>query len=248
VLNARDPILSALALPGSQVRWFDGEDGWHLRGDALHRGDAFVMDTAGLPLPGRHNRINLCAALAAIEALGLDAAPLARHAASFRPLPHRLQSLGLHDGLEWVNDSISTTPHASLAALAMFRARPVALLAGGHDRGLDWGEFAEAMREDAPVAIITMGQNGARIHELLAPVAARRGFALQAVDAQGPAMLEEAVRLARAALPPGGVVLLSPGAPSFGAYRDYTERGRHFARLAGFDPDAISAIPGLGVA
>jgi UDP-N-acetylmuramoylalanine--D-glutamate ligase len=44
------------------------------------------------------------------------------------------------------------------------------------------------------------------------------------------------------------VVLLSPGAPSFGAYRDYTERGRHFARLAGFDPDAISAIPGLGVA
>jgi UDP-N-acetylmuramoylalanine--D-glutamate ligase len=248
VLNARDPILSALALPGSQVRWFDREDGWHLRGDALHRGDAFVMDTAGLPLPGRHNRINLCAALAAIEALGLDAAPLARHAASFRPLPHRLQSLGVRDGLEWVNDSISTTPHASLAALAMFRGRPVALLAGGHDRGLDWGEFAAAMRDAAPAAIITMAQNGARIHELLAPVAARRGFVLQAVDAQGPAMLEEAMRLARAALQPGGVVLLSPGAPSFGAYRDYTERGRHFARLAGFDPDAISAIPGLGVA
>jgi len=44
------------------------------------------------------------------------------------------------------------------------------------------------------------------------------------------------------------VVLLSPGAPSFGAYRDYTERGRHFAALAGFDPEAISAIPGLGIA
>jgi UDP-N-acetylmuramoylalanine--D-glutamate ligase len=248
VLNARDPILSALDLPGSEVRWFDREDGWHLRGDALHRGDAFVMDTAALPLPGRHNRINLCAALAAIEALGLDAVPLAAHAASFRPLPHRLQSLGLRDGLEWVNDSISTTPHASLAALAMFRGRAVALLAGGHDRGLDWGDFAAAMREGAPAAIITMGQNGPRIHDLLAPVAAQRGFVLQAVGESGQGMLEEAVRLARAALPPGGVVLLSPGAPSFGAYRDYTERGRHFARLAGFDPDAISAIPGLGVA
>jgi len=40
---------------------------------------------------------------------------------------------------------------------------------------------------------------------------------------------------------------LSPGAPSFGMYRDYVERGRHFAQLAGFDPDTISAIPGLGV-
>jgi UDP-N-acetylmuramoylalanine--D-glutamate ligase len=201
------------------------------------------MDTAALPLPGRHNRINLCAALAAIEALGLDAAPLAAHAASFRPLPHRLQSLGVRDGVEWVNDSISTTPHASLAALAMFRGRPVALLAGGHDRGLDWHGFAEAMREGAPAAIVTMGQNGPRIHALLAPVAAERGFLLQAADDLG-----HAVRLARAALPPGGVVLLSPGAPSFGAYRDYTERGRHFARLAGFDPEAISAIPGLGAA
>jgi len=43
------------------------------------------------------------------------------------------------------------------------------------------------------------------------------------------------------------VVLLSPGAPSFGAYRDYVARGRHFAELAGFDPDSISAIPGLGI-
>nr|CCP40719.1 UDP-N-acetylmuramoylalanine--D-glutamate ligase [Xanthomonas translucens pv. translucens DSM 18974] len=55
--------------------------------------------------------------------------------------------------------------------------------------------------------------------------------------------------MARAALGAGGgVVLLSPGAPSFGAYRDYVARGRHFAELAGFDQEAISAIPGLGIA
>ena len=57
-----------------------------------------------------------------------------------------------------------------------------------------------------------------------------------------------AVARARAALGGEGVVLLSPGAPSFGSYRDYTERGRHFAALAGFDPEAITAIPGLGIA
>ena len=243
VLNAQDPLLAALRLPDSEVRWFNHAHGWHLRGDALHRGEAFVLDTAALPLPGRHNRGNLCAVLTAIEALGMDAVALAPHAASFQPLPHRLQVLGLRERIAWVNDSISTTPHATLAALDVYRDQRVALLVGGHDRGIDWHGFAEAMRERPPAAIITMGANGPRIHELLAPLAATGAFALSAAED-----LAAAVAQAQATLQGGGVVLLSPGAPSFGAYRDYTERGRDFARLAGFDPEAISAIPGLGLA
>ncbi|MHB8911913.1 MAG: glutamate ligase domain-containing protein, partial [Lysobacter sp.] len=212
------------------------------RGDGLHRGDVFVMDAAALPLPGRHNRGNLCAVLTAIEALGLDATPLARHAATFRPLPNRLQTLGTRAGLTYVNDSISTTPHASLAALDCFGDHRVAILVGGHDRGVDWAAFVEAMHRQAPVAIVTMGQNGPRIHDLLAPVAAPSGIMLSAAG-----NLAEAMQQARAALGADGVILLSPGAPSFGAYRDYVARGRHFAELAGFDPDTISAIPGLGI-
>ena len=243
VLNGNDPILSALDLPESEVHWFGRADGWHLRGDTLYRGEQRVMDTASLPLPGRHNRGNLCAVLTAIEALGLDAVTLAPHAASFKPLPHRLQTVGMGDGVTYVNDSISTTPHASLAALEVFRGRRVALLVGGHDRGLPWNDFAEAMRTSAPLAIITMGQNGPRIFDLLKPVAKQSGFHLSAA-----ADLADAVRQAQAVLSGEGVVLLSPGAPSFGVYKDYVARGRHFAQLAGFDPESISAIPGLGVA
>ncbi len=243
VLNGNDPTLAALRLPDSEVHWFGREDGWHLRDDMLYRGNAVVMDTAALPLPGRHNRGNLCAVLAAIEALGLDATALAPHAATFQPLPHRLQLLGTRDGIAYVNDSISTTPHASLAALELYRGRRIAILVGGHDRGVDWDGFADAMRQHAPVAIVTMGQNGPRIHALLAPLAVTAGFVLAAASDLGDAMHK-----ARTALGCDGVMLLSPGAPSFGAYRDYTERGRDFARLAGFDPDAISAIPGLGIA
>lgn len=243
VLNAEDARLSALTLPDSEVHWFGRADGWHLRGDALHRGDAFVIDTSAVPVPGRHNRGNLCAVLTAVDALGLDGIALARHAMSFEPLPHRLQLLGTRDGVAYVNDSISTTPHASLAALDVFRDRRVVLLAGGHDRGLDWSGFAEAMKTRAPAAIVTMGQNGPRIHALLSQVATQTDFTLLQADDLG-----DAVAKARVAAAGDGVVLLSPGAPSFGPYRDYTERGRHFAQLAGFDPAAISGIPGLGIA
>ncbi|MFL6592989.1 MAG: UDP-N-acetylmuramoyl-L-alanine--D-glutamate ligase [Luteimonas sp.] len=242
VLNAADPVLAALSLPDSDVRWFGSKEGWHLRDDALYRGEAWVMETTRLPLPGRHNRSNLCAVLTAIEALGLDATALAPHAATFTPLPHRLQPLGMRDGIDYVNDSISTTPHASLAALELFSDRRVAILVGGHDRGVDWTGFATALRQHPPTCVVTMGANGPRIFELLAPVSRDAGFSLFAADD-----LAEAVSKATSALGGDGLVLLSPGAPSFGAYRDYTERGRHFAALGGFDPTTISSISGLGI-
>ena len=243
VLNANDPLLSTLSLPDSEVRWFGHARGWHLRGDVLHRGVRPMADAGLEALPGRHNRENLCAVLTMIDAAGLDAQGLLPHVASFRPLPHRLQSLGTRDGITYVNDSISTTPHASLAALAMYRGHRTAILLGGHDRGIDWADFARAMQHEAPASIVTMGQNGPRIFDLLAPLAAQGRFRLDAA-----ADLDQAVTLAKARLHGDGVVLLSPGAPSFGAYRDYTERGRHFASLAGFDPDAITSIAGLGIA
>ncbi|MEO6518498.1 MAG: UDP-N-acetylmuramoyl-L-alanine--D-glutamate ligase [Pseudoxanthomonas sp.] len=243
VLNAADPRLALLQLPASEVHWFNQPQGWHLRGDAVYRGEAFVFDSTCTPLPGRHNRGNLCAVLATLEAMGLDATSLAAHAETFRPLPNRLQTLGTRDGITYVNDSISTTPHATLAALDCFAGHTVAVLVGGHDRGVDWEAFATAMHADAPTAIVTLGANGPRINRLLAPLAQSGAFRLAAA-ADLPAAVEQARLLLGDA---GGVILLSPGAPSFGAYRDYVARGRHFAALAGFDPDAIAAIPGIGI-
>ena len=119
----------------------------------------------------------------------------------------------------------------------------LAILVGGYDRGLDWGVFAERIAAEPVAAIITMGQNGPRVFEKLKPLALGERFVLaEAGD------LDEAVKLGLQALGSEGVLLLSPGAPSFPRYRDYVERGRHFAKLAGYDPDLINAIPGLGVA
>jgi len=117
------------------------------------------------------------------------------------------------------------------------------LLVGGYDRGVDWGVFADRMVTDPPKVVITMGQNGPRIFEQLKPIAPTAHFRL--AEARE---MDDALRIARELLENEGVILLSPGAPSFFRYKDYVERGRHFAKLAGFDPEQISAIPGLGIA
>jgi len=218
---------------------FGTPEGWHVRDGAIRRGGQAVFDIATLAAPGLHNALNACAALAALEAIGMDALAAAPALAHFRPLPHRLQPLGERDRWHWVNDSISTTPLATLAALESLHGRAVTVLVGGHDRGLDWTPFVDAMRSTPPNAIVCMGSNGARIEA-----------ALRSAEIACPIMrvadLAGAVAEAKTHTPHGGVILLSPGAPSFDQFKDYAERGRRFAALAGFDV-AITGIEGLGI-
>jgi len=244
ILNACDPHLSNLHLPYSQIHWFGHPQGWHLRGEWLYRGDTAIFDTTSLPLPGPHNRHNLCAVLTAIDALALDTAALLPHAAAFTPLPHRLQALGERGGILWVNDSISTTPHATLAALEVYKGQRIALLLGGYDRGLDWSHFEHAIQAHPPHTIILFGQTAPRLHALLSPQATTGQFHLHTAQD-----LPKAVAQARRVLGKNpGIVLLSPGAPSFDTHRDYTERGQHFAQLAGFDNNTnIRTMTEMGI-
>jgi UDP-N-acetylmuramoyl-L-alanine---L-glutamate ligase len=218
---------------------FGTPEGWDVRDGAIRRGGQAVFDTATLAAPGLHNALNACAALAALEAIGMDALAAAPALAHFRPLPHRLQPLGERDGWHWVNDSISTTPLATLAALESLHGRAVTVLVGGHDRGLDWTPFVDTMRSTPPNAIVCMGANGARIET-----------ALRSAEIACPIMrvadLAGAVAEAKTHTPHDGVILLSPGAPSFDQFKDYAERGCRFAALAGFDV-AITGIEGLGI-
>ncbi len=241
VINAQQIELDSLVAPGERIR-FNDEDGWHVRGDAIFRADERIVALAGIPLPGLHNAQNVCAALAAIDAAGEDSRALAQHVATFKPLPHRLQTLGTRNGIEWINDSIATTPYAAIEALRSLTGRAVTILVGGFDRGVDWSPFADFVAKTPPQAIVTMGANGAAIADALRHIV-DPGFVLDSVP-----VLHEALARAQALTPAGGVVLLSPGAPSFDQFHDYAERGREFARLVGFDLAAISEIEGLGIA
>jgi UDP-N-acetylmuramoylalanine--D-glutamate ligase len=220
------------------VMRFGLEDGWHVVGGFVHRGAKPLLALDALPLKGRHNAINICAALTTLESAGFNAAALIQHLGSFRPLPHRLQELGIREGILYVNDSISTTPAAALAAWECYRQQPIAMILGGYERGLNWSPTIGVLGNRRPRMICTQGENGPRI------AAEFRAAGMAVAECRD---LPAAIALARMAVSSGGVVLLSPGAPSFPAFRDYTERGRAFAQAAGFDPASIADIQGLGV-
>jgi UDP-N-acetylmuramoylalanine--D-glutamate ligase len=169
-------------------------------------------------------------ARAVLVALGIeeasDDARMKSAIGDFRGLPSRCQSLGYFGGVEFVDDSLSTNVLPAQAALSAFPDRPVALLVGGHDRGIDYTPLAATTAQRlSPTLVVTMPDNGPRIGEAVR----QNGGQVEVVDAND---LDDAVHIAFRWSPPGGVVLLSPAAPSFGRFADYRERASAFAAAA----------------
>ncbi len=190
------------------VTWFDPRADLHVFNSYLAR---------------PHNLSNLSAALAVAQYVGVDRADALRAAEDFQPLPHRQQAIGEIGGVLFVDDSISTTPELAVAALDVYRDRDVSIIIGGQDRGIDYRILVDRLRAMPPNAIILLDDSGRRIFAALAP--STRLHVAQS--------MREAVDLARKVTPRGGVVLLSPAAPSYGSYRSFIERGRDFAQCAG---------------
>jgi UDP-N-acetylmuramoylalanine--D-glutamate ligase len=203
---------------------------------------------APLNLPGRHNRRNALIARAVLGALAAaagdarlarqaaDDARLADAAAGFIPLPSRLTPVGTVAGVTFIDDSLSTNVLPTLAALDSFPGRRVALIVGGQDRGIDYTALADGVRRRVePTTVLTLPDSGPRISGAFTATATAAEAALGTVADGGfaglddCADLDEAVARAFAWARPDGIVLLSPAAPSFGRFRDYRDRGDHFA-------------------
>jgi UDP-N-acetylmuramoylalanine--D-glutamate ligase len=193
------------------------------------------MDPLGLP--GRHNRRNALIAERCLRALGIDGcddeARLHVAAVGYKGLPSRLTTIGAVDGVTFVDDSLSTNVLPTLAALDAFPGQRVALIVGGQDRGIDYGGLADGvLARPAPTLVLTLPDSGPRISaEFKEAVSKGRGSDARPVEVTDCPDLQAAVGAgfgwARAG--GGGVVLLSPAAPSFGHFRDYRDRAEAFA-------------------
>ncbi len=223
VLNARDETLAALA-PAAELHLYGIPGAWDVADGAILCDGREAVAVEDLPLRGEHNALNLCGALSALQAAGVELPELPASLRDFKALPHRLQPILERDGLTWVDDSISTTPESSVAALASFASSDVVLIAGGQDRGQDYAQLVSALLASG-AAVIGVPSTGARLIEaaLAAGVPAER--ARQAGD------LDTALELASELASAPGVVLLSPAAPSYDHYRNFEERGERFREL-----------------
>lgn len=223
IVNARDPELVRAAAGVENVVLYGEPSGWDCGEEGLRRAGELLVPSADLPLPGPHNALNLCAALTTLEVAGIDP-PLPDGLAGFASLPHRLQACGERDEVAWVDDSISTTPESTLAALEAFAGRDLVLLAGGQDRGQDYVELGAALARRG-AAIVGMPTTGERA------VAAARQAGVPPDRAVATADLASAVEAARGLARPGSVILLSPAAPSYDRFRNFEERGDRFRDL-----------------
>jgi len=182
---------------------------------------------AALGLPGRHGASNAGVAVGALRAFGVegaeDHARLVAAAAGYEPLQGRFREIARHGGVSFIDDSLATNPLPTIAAIEAVGAARLALLVGGHDRGVAYDELAAAIAaRDGATLVVTLPDNGPAIGALVA----RAGSVAGVLEADGVA---DAVRLALEWLDGSGVLLLSPAAPSFSQFTSWKERSEAFA-------------------
>jgi UDP-N-acetylmuramoylalanine--D-glutamate ligase len=240
VLNSDDPIVAAWAEEApSGIAWFgngvptagaigvfvrEGAFHWHEPGGGITR----LAGTDVVRVPGGHNLAN--AACAATMAL-LAGAPLEAVRAglgSFRGVADRLELLRVIGGVRFCNDTTSTTPASTIAALRAVEG-PLVLIAGGADKGLD---FAEVSRVAAEKTLGVALLEGTATEKMAGQMREAGANVLGRFDS-----FEEAVQVAWRTAPGGGAVLLSPATASFGMFRNEFHRGERFREI-------VAALPG----
>jgi len=137
----------------------------------------------------------------------------------YAPPPHRCELIRTLDGVEYLNDSKATNLHALESALRS-QTRPVILIAGGKEKGLDYTPVVPLLQQKA-IAAVTYGQ-------IAQPLAA---LFSEGVSCQSVTTLAEAVTAARSLAPRGSTILLSPGTSSFDQFTSYEQRGNVFRDL-----------------
>jgi UDP-N-acetylmuramoyl-L-alanine---L-glutamate ligase len=189
---------------------------------------------SALGLLGEHSNDNVALALQAVALLANRSVDDVRTRVlnskdRFEPLRGRLTLVASEDAghatRRFVDDGLATSVLPVIAALGVFSDEPIALIAGGYDRGVEYAPLAEAIAARTQLTVlITMGEAGQRISEAVT----RRSSDIPQISVRS---MRAAVTKARDALRDGGVVLLSPAAPSFDQYKNWKERSDDFTAI-----------------
>lgn len=194
----------------------------HVKDGYFWHGEQKMCSTKVLRLPGLHNQDNACAAIDAVWQLTQDIDTIAKGLSAFSGLPHRLQLVRRFEDVDYYDDSIATTPSSTIAAIKSFSG-PKVLIMGGSYKGSDFSELAKEVKKHDTTALL-IGDEAQRIAKSFQDAHFTN---FEIID--HPTMAE-LVKKAHDLAKPGGLVLLSPAAASFGLFKNYVDRGEQYQK------------------
>jgi len=219
VVNLRDKLPPLKARRITFSAYVTGGD-FELRNGVIFFRGKPVLEMIATNLRGSHNAENLMAALATCHVMGLDFSKMLAPLCAYKALPHRCEFIRTLDGVDYVNDSKATNLDSLEKALDGEK-RTVVLIAGGKDKGFEFGSVSDLVARKCRCAVL-LGDMASRIEQLW-------NRKLPCINVGRS--LECAVRTARSEAHSGDIVLFSPGTSSFDMFRNYADRGNQFRRL-----------------
>jgi len=185
--------------------------------------DKFVKITDKFPLKGEHNLLNTVAVIAALQFMDIINLPKIEEAIySFKGLPHRLEFVGKVNEIFFYNDSISTIPEATIAAINALKDVNTLIL-GGFDRGIDYQLLVDFMELSCVENLIFTGEAGKRMMHLFRDSKKKKLYFKTSYP--------EIVELAKQCTQKGKICLLSPAAASYDQFQNFEHRGNTFKNL-----------------
>ncbi|MBQ8319609.1 MAG: UDP-N-acetylmuramoyl-L-alanine--D-glutamate ligase [Clostridia bacterium] len=223
VLNYDDNVVREFAeRTKARVVWFSTRErvnGAYLENGELHYNGERILASQELLLSGLHNLQNALAAVAVAKLFGLSTESILGSLSSFKGVKHRIEEVGVFDGVTYVDDSKGTNVDATLKAVACMRSDTVLLL-GGKDKGYEYRSLFSGLKTSKVVAAVLYGENRYKL------LAAARETGFEPLTVCGK--FTEALSIARTIARKGQTVLLSPASASFDEFTGYEERGDRF--------------------
>jgi UDP-N-acetylmuramoylalanine--D-glutamate ligase len=180
-------------------------------------GSAFEVAQVDTTLKGTHNLINTMAAVTAARMAGVSVEAIRSGLKTFKNAPHRLEPVGIINGVEFINDSKATNVDSVVYALGSY-TQPLIWIAGGIDKGNDYNIIKEQVRNKVKT-LICLGKDNKKLKDFFG------GIVGEIKETQS---VKELVTLALDSAKAGDVVLLSPACASFDLFKNYEDRGNQF--------------------
>jgi len=181
-----------------------------------------LLSTTNLPLVGEHNLQNIMAAIAVAKILNITDKDIEKGIRNFKPLPHRLEDLGIINGVRYINNSMCTNERAAIVSFKAVTGNRIVIV-GGSAKGKRGDKYLDLLVKEAKACVI-LGENA----YVLAEYFKAKGFNKFVVSKD----MADAVKRCREFAERGDTIMLNPGFASFGLFRDFLERGEAFRNVA----------------